>query len=107
MRGLPRLCVDGWNQGATPKRGQSCLGVDRSLSSTHMRPVSRICVELGFKAVGVAEATGHKGGIWVLAYEAFNIPCKLVDFTEQCVTLDLWWKDKNWIVSVVHGSSQP
>ncbi|MED6164786.1 hypothetical protein PIB30_093515 [Stylosanthes scabra] len=33
------------NQGATPKRGQSCLGVDRSLSSTHMRPVPRICVE--------------------------------------------------------------
>ncbi|MED6198602.1 hypothetical protein PIB30_067983 [Stylosanthes scabra] len=45
MRRLPRVCVVRGNQGAAPKRGQSCLGMDRSLSSTNMHPVPRICVE--------------------------------------------------------------
>ncbi|MED6139020.1 hypothetical protein PIB30_079924 [Stylosanthes scabra] len=42
MRGLPRLCMVRGSQGATPRRGQSCLGVERSLSSTHMRALPRM-----------------------------------------------------------------
>ncbi|MED6188842.1 hypothetical protein PIB30_089765 [Stylosanthes scabra] len=45
MRGLPRLCVVRGSQGATPRDDQSCLGMEKSLSSTHMHALPRICVE--------------------------------------------------------------
>ncbi|MED6214720.1 hypothetical protein PIB30_106001, partial [Stylosanthes scabra] len=44
MRAPPRLCVAKGSQGATPRRGQSCLGMERSSSSTHMRALPCICV---------------------------------------------------------------
>ncbi|MED6162969.1 hypothetical protein PIB30_075536 [Stylosanthes scabra] len=42
---------------------------------------------LGYKAIGVVEAKGHKDGIWILASREYSISCGFVDISDQCVIL--------------------
>ncbi|MED6225920.1 hypothetical protein PIB30_098235 [Stylosanthes scabra] len=46
MRGLPGVCMVRGSQGATPRRGQSCLGVERKIEE---RKLAYQETELGSK----------------------------------------------------------
>ena len=68
--------------------------------------VSNFWDKLGFEAVGIMEANGHSGGIWVLACKG-RYRYQVVDIFQQCVTVKLSHGDKHWLCSATYGSPTP
>ena len=61
---------------------------------------------LGYRVVGISEAQGRSGGIWVLENISSNV-CSLVDVFHQMVTFKVKQGQKEWLCSAVYASPTP
>lgn len=80
-----------------------------ALVETHCRfeLVASFWRSVGYELCGCSEATGHRGGIWVLAPVARNYTVQVVDVHFQAVTVSIGVDNRAWLCSVVYASPTP
>ena len=62
--------------------------------------------ELGFFEVGISEANGHSGGIWILSMDP-TFQCDILDVCSQMVTVKVKYGFREWVCSAVYASLIP
>ena len=62
--------------------------------------------ELGFFEVGISEANGHSGGIWILSMDP-TFQCDILDVCSQMVTVKVKYGFREWVCSAVYASPIP
>ena len=73
---------------------------------TQLNNVKSFWDNLRFSAIGMAEAMGHSGGIWVLANNN-NFQVTVVDIFHQCVSVKIGFGSTHWICSAIYASPTP
>ena len=61
---------------------------------------------LGFDPIGIVEAQGHRGGIWVLSSDS-SVRCTVVDTFSQALTFQLQRGGCAWLCSAIYASPTP
>ena len=91
------------------RRNPSPLGVVSIQSSIFLtiktfEKVKGFWQDLSFKMVEVVEASGHKGGILVLAEATFSISFSIKDCFEHMITVRMRLGGKEWVCSAMYTS---
>lgn len=107
-----------WNvRGAVNKKGQRHVKelvrkfspIVFVLLETHtaFKRVKRFWSGLGFIDMGIVEANGHSGGIWVLAMENSDFSFGIVDYFEQMISIKMGCGSSGWLCRAIYASPIP
>ncbi|CAL0314033.1 unnamed protein product [Lupinus luteus] len=62
---------------------------------------------MGYDPIGVEEARGFNGGIWVLKQTNSMFNVRLRSLHQQVVTIELWRENLSWVCSAIYASPAP
>ncbi|CAL0324582.1 unnamed protein product [Lupinus luteus] len=62
---------------------------------------------MGYDPIGVEEARGFSGGIWVLKQTNSMFNMRLRSLHQQVVTIELWRENMSWVCSAIYASPAP
>ncbi|XP_057447664.1 uncharacterized protein LOC130739404 [Lotus japonicus] len=80
-----------------------------ALCETHCRfaRVRNFWQQQGYELIHETEATGHSGGIWLLAPTTRTFQIGLVESWEQMISVEVHHGGRRWICTAVYGSPNP